>query len=69
MLSYAADPKTVEEKVKIVYQLLTDLSEIEDFPALRQNSNRALATVWQIVNHLGLEFEQLDALGIQDKET
>ena len=64
MLSYADDPKEIEEKVRIVYELLKDLSNVEDYPALRQNSCRALAAVWQIINHLGQEFEQLYDLNI-----
>lgn len=64
MLSYFNEPELVEEKAKKVYELLKDLSEVEDYPALQNNSRQALAAVWQIMNHLDLEFEQLYHLNV-----
>ncbi len=59
MLSYEDDPKIVEEKVLQVYNLLKELSEVEDFPAISFNARRALGVMWQVTNDLDLEFEQL----------
>ncbi|MDD4169576.1 MAG: hypothetical protein PHD36_04845 [Desulfotomaculaceae bacterium] len=47
----------IEDKVKLVYDLLKELSQVEDFPAIRANAQRALGTVWQMVNHLSLDYE------------
>lgn len=51
--------KTIEEKVLGVYELLKELSLAEENPSVSCNARRALAAVWQIVNNLGLEFEQI----------
>lgn len=59
MLSYNDDPKLVEEKVMQTYNLLKELSAIEDFPAISFNSRRALGVMWQVTSDLDLEFEQL----------
>jgi hypothetical protein len=59
MLSYNENPQLVKEKVEQVYNLLKELSEIDDFPAICYNARRALGTVWQVANHLEIKFEQL----------
>jgi len=59
MLSYQEDPKLIEEKVSQVYILLKELCQVDDFPAIRCNSRRALGTMWQVANHLEIKFEQL----------
>lgn len=56
---YSDNPKLVEEKVLQVYNLLKELSQVEDFPAITMNARRALGTMWQVVSDLDLEFEQL----------
>jgi len=59
MTSYRENPTLVEEKILQAYNLLKELCEVEDFPAICYNARRALGVVWQIVNDLDLEFEQL----------
>jgi len=59
MLSYQENPKLIEEKVNQVYILLKELSQVDDFPAICCNARRALAAMWQVANHLELQFEQL----------
>lgn len=51
--------KTMEEKVLEAYEILKELSLAEENPTVSRNARRALASVWQIVNNLGLEFEQI----------
>lgn len=58
MLSYKENSKLVEEKVLHVYNLLKELCEVEDFPAIYFNARRALGVVWQINSDLNLEYEQ-----------
>ncbi|MDO9536365.1 MAG: hypothetical protein Q7J85_13815 [Bacillota bacterium] len=59
MLSFQENPKLVEEKVQQVYNLLKELCEVEDLPAVCYNARRALGVIWQITSDLDLEFEQL----------
>jgi hypothetical protein len=47
-----------EARVKEVYEALKDLSR-DEAPCVAKNAQRALAVVWQIMNDLGLECEQL----------
>ncbi len=47
-----------EVRVKEVYETLKVLSKDES-PCVAKNAQRALAVVWQIMNNLGLEYEQL----------
>lgn len=61
-MRYTEKPVEIEAKVLEIYQLLKVVSQIEDFPALSNNAKRALGVVWQMVNHLGLNQEQLDDL-------
>lgn len=56
---YSDNPKLVEEKVLQVYNLLKELSKVEDFPAISMNARRALGVMWQVTSDLDLEFEQL----------
>lgn len=51
--------KTMEEKVLEVYEILKELSLAKENPTVSCNARRALASVWQIVNNLGLGFEQI----------
>lgn len=47
-----------EARVKEVYEALKDLSR-DEAPCVAKNAQRALAVVWQIMNDLALECEQL----------
>lgn len=47
-----------EARVKEVYEALKELSR-DEAPCVAKNAQRALAVVWQIMNDLGLECEQL----------
>jgi hypothetical protein len=47
-----------EVRVKEVYEALKELSK-DEAPCVARNAQRALAVVWQIMNNLGLEHEQL----------
>jgi len=47
-----------EVRVKEVYEALKVLSK-DEAPCVAKNAQRALAVVWQIMNNLGLEYEQL----------
>jgi len=47
-----------ESRVKEVYEALKELS-CDEAPCVAKNAQRALAVVWQIMNDLGLECEQL----------
>ena len=47
-----------EVRVRQVYEALKELSR-DEAPCVAKNAQRALAVVWQIMNDLGLEFEQL----------
>ncbi|NMB41611.1 MAG: hypothetical protein GX996_06725 [Firmicutes bacterium] len=58
MLSYQKNPELVKEKVQHVYNLLKELCEVEDFPAIYYNARRALSVVWQLTSDLDLEYEQ-----------
>lgn len=51
--------KLIEEKVLVAYECLKELSLLEDNPTVSCNARRALASVWQITNNLGLKFEQI----------
>ena len=51
-----------EVQVLEVYGALKELSA-DQAPCVAKNAQRALAVVWQIVNDLGLEFEQLYEYG------
>ncbi|MFQ5613158.1 MAG: hypothetical protein ACE5H9_13600 [Anaerolineae bacterium] len=51
-----------ERKVLEVYKTLKELCH-DEAPCVKYNARRALAAVWQIVNDLGLEFEQLHEHG------
>ncbi len=55
---------SLDQKVLEVYENLKLLAQVEDNPCVSQNAKRALASVWQIVNGLGLKFEQLYDLGV-----
>lgn len=46
-----------------VYERLKTLSD-DEAPCVKYNARRALVAVWQIVNDLGLEFEQLSEYGV-----
>lgn len=59
MASYRDNPQIIEDKAKEAYKLLKELAEVDDFPAITYNARRALGVVWQMVNDLNLEFEQL----------
>ena len=49
-----------ELKALEVYRSLKDLAgDAQAPPCVAANAKRALASVWQIVNDLGLSFEQL----------
>lgn len=61
-MRYQENPAEIEQKVQEIYNLLKEISQVEDYPALSSNAKRALGTVWQMVNHLGLEYEQPDNL-------
>ena len=52
-----------EIQVLEVYEALKELST-DEAPCVAKNAQRALAVVWQIVNDLGLEFEQLYEYGV-----
>lgn len=55
----------IERKVMQTYQLLKELSgDAEAAPCVRANAQKALACVWQIVNDLGLAYEQLFDYGV-----
>jgi hypothetical protein len=51
-----------EARVTEVYEALKELSK-DEAPCVAKNAQRALAVVWQIMNDLGLEFEQLYEYG------
>lgn len=53
------ESKVMEEKVLVAYEILKELSLARENPTVSNNARRALASVWQIVNNLGLEFEQI----------
>lgn len=63
-MNYAQHPEQVQDTVKQIYDLLKELSKLDDFPAIQCNARRALGVTWQMVNHLGLEFEQLGEWGV-----
>ncbi len=63
-MNYTEHPEQVEQAVMQIYDLLKELSKLDDFPAVRCNARRALGTVWQMVNHLGFAFEQLGEWGV-----
>ncbi len=55
---------TLEEKVEKAYSLLQEL-RTSSMPTVSRNADRALASVWQIVNNLGLDCEQTPDEGIR----
>ena len=59
MSTYKENPQEIEEKVSQTYALLKELCRVEDFPAIRCNARRALGAIWQVANHLEIQFEQL----------
>lgn len=52
-----------EQIVLEVYERLKRLSD-DEAPCVKFNARRALVSIWQIVNDLGLEFEQLAEYGV-----
>lgn len=56
------DQTETERVVLQVYEQLKILAT-DSSPCVRYNARRALAAVWQIVNDLGLEFEQVYEFG------
>ncbi len=55
----------VEKKVMQTYELLKELcGDPNVAPCVKANSQRALASVWQIANDLGLAHEQLFEYGV-----
>ncbi len=59
MSLYNENSQDIEAKAREAYRLLKELAEVKDFPAISYNARRAVGVVWQIVNDLNLEFEQL----------
>lgn len=58
-------PTEAERQVLDVYDRLKALVARPDLPPCAQSNSRfALAAVWQMVNDLGLRFEQLDELRV-----
>lgn len=54
-----------EARVKAVYETLKELAgDPQAPPCVTANARKALASVWQIVNDLGLSFEQLYEYGV-----
>lgn len=54
-----------EARLLAVYRELKGLLQVQDLPpAVQANLRYALANLWNIVNDLGLEFEQLYELGV-----
>ncbi len=54
-----------EQAILDVYTRLKTLAGRPDLPpCVASNVRFALATTWQMVNDLGLEFEQLDHVGV-----
>lgn len=54
----------IEAKALEAYRLLKELAQAESQPTVAANARRALSSVWQIVNNLGLKYEQLHHLGV-----
>ncbi|MBI2953391.1 MAG: hypothetical protein HYY30_03695 [Chloroflexi bacterium] len=55
----------LERKVLQAFELLKELCvDPEATPCVKANSQKALASVWQIANDLGLAHEQLFELGV-----
>lgn len=52
-----------EIRIMEVYEALKELS-VDEAPCVAKNAQRALAVVWQIVNDLDLESEQLYEYGV-----
>ncbi|MCL2336712.1 MAG: hypothetical protein FWC60_04745 [Firmicutes bacterium] len=59
MLSYLENPREIEAKVSQTYALLKELCQVDDFPAISYNARRALGVIWQVANHLEIQFEQI----------
>ena len=57
-MTQASQMNETEARVRQVYEALKELSR-DEAPCVAKNAQRALAVVWQIMNDLGLEFEQL----------
>jgi hypothetical protein len=54
-----------EEQVLAVYVSLKDMAGRTDLPpCVERNVKKALACLWQVVNDLDLEYEQLYDLGV-----
>jgi len=54
-----------ERQVAEVYAAVKALAGRADLPpCVERNAKKALACLWQAVNDLGLEFEQLSDLGV-----
>jgi hypothetical protein len=58
------DGQRTETEVRVteVYEALKELCK-DEAPCVAKNAQRALAVVWQIMNDLGLECEQLYEYG------
>ena len=59
-------PRTpLEDEVLAAYERLKALAARDDAPpCVQANVRHALAALWQVVNDLDLEFEELDGLGV-----
>ena len=54
-----------ERQVLALYEQLKELAARDDLtPCVRHNVCKALACMWQVVNDLDLQFEQLYDLGV-----
>ena len=54
-----------EQQLLVCYRELKTLAARDDLPpCVERNVKKALAAMWQIVNDLNLEFEQLYDLGV-----
>jgi hypothetical protein len=61
-MTQGAQMTETEVRVTEVYEALKLLSK-DEAPCVAKNAQRALAVVWQILNDLGLENEQLYEYG------
>jgi hypothetical protein len=53
-----------EQQLLQVYRTLKTLAAEDHPPCVERNVKKALACMWQVVNDLNLEFEQVYDLGI-----
>jgi hypothetical protein len=54
-----------EQQLLQVYRTLKSLAAVEDHPpCVDRNVKKALACMWQVVNDLNLEFEQVYDVGV-----